>query len=144
LEHKNALAELIAIIGGGARMPTLKELPYFIISAEAIADWLDRQPDIWWYVDGDPKLTSKVDFPAPADELSGALRRFRHRQLQVFDGRPQSSADGRPISSNEFDQLADLNNRHHERTFLLRWDEDDGGPPWLLIEDKSSSEDAKR
>jgi hypothetical protein len=107
------------------------DLPYYTIKAEKLADWLDGQPDSWWIVDGDPVLTSHVDFPCPNDELSAELR-GSGKSLRLFDPRKDSQAHGEVIRVEQLDAIADTNNNSHARTYLLSWDGDD--IQWLLAE----------
>jgi hypothetical protein len=107
------------------------DLPYYTIKAEKLADWLDGQPDSWWIVDGDPVLTSQVDFPCPSEELSVELRGVS-KLLRLFDPRKDSKAHGEVIRVEQLDDIADTNNNSHARTYLLSWDGDD--TQWLLAE----------
>jgi hypothetical protein len=109
----------------------------FVISSQELARWLEGQPGTWWLVDGDPELTSTIGFPCPNDELADGLRRI-DRDLVVYTNKPLSMEDGRQIDSQVLPQLADTENRHHERRFLVRWKESD--IEWLLSEDKSAAE----
>ncbi len=109
---------------------TLK-LPYYSIHAEQLADWLDEQPESWWSVDGDPVLTSHVDFPCPSDELSKELRSLG-KSLRMFDPHAGSEAHGEALSIEQLNGLADTNNNSQARTYLLSWDGDD--IQWLLAE----------
>jgi hypothetical protein len=107
------------------------DLPYYTIKAERLADWLDGQPDSWWIVDGDPVLTSQVDFPCPSEELSAELRGVS-KSLRLFDPRKDSKAHGEVIRVEQLGDIADTNNNSHARTYLLSWDGDD--IQWLLAE----------
>ena len=108
------------------------KLPYFKIGADELATWLDTQPQTWWTVDGDPLLTSRVDFPCPSEELSDELRRVS-KSLRIFDPRQDSKAHGEGIPPKQLDQLADTDNNVNAKTFLLCWDGED--IQWLLAED---------
>lgn len=114
---------------------TLK-LPYFTIGADELAKWLERQPQAWWTVDGDPLLTSRVDFPCPSEELSAELRRV-NRALRIFDPRPGSKAHGESVAFTTLDELADTDNNLKAKTFLLCWDGED--IQWLLSEDPEAA-----
>ncbi len=109
---------------------TLK-LPYYTIKAEELADWVDGQPELWWIVDGDPVLTSHVDFPCPGEELSAELRRVR-KPLRMFDPRNDSTAHGEAVPLEQLNDMADTDNNSRARTYLLCWDGDD--IQWLLSE----------
>jgi hypothetical protein len=43
---------------------SVKEYPHYSISANALADWLETQPEEWWLVDGSPQFKDYVD-PLP-------------------------------------------------------------------------------
>jgi hypothetical protein len=58
-------------------MMSVLEQPYYVIKPTELAEWLDQEPETWWIVDGDPRLTGQVDFPCPSEELSEALRRYK-------------------------------------------------------------------
>ena len=96
-----------------------------------MANWLDGQPALWWMVDGDPVLTSHVDFPCPGDELSAELRRVS-RPLRMFDPRKDSKAHGEAVRVEQLNDIADTDNKSKARTCLLCWDGDD--IQWLLAE----------
>ena len=115
----------------------LQSKPHFTISAEDMAAWIDDQPTIWWFVVGDPTLTSRVDFPCPGDELSSMLRQIG-RNILVYDKSPTSQAHGELIDANRLDSLADIDTPKAERTFLLAWQGDDA--EWILCEDKDATD----
>lgn len=118
----------------------VQDLPCYMISPSELAEWLDRQPGIWWHVDGDPLLTARLDLPCPGDELAAELRKLQGKRLFVADSQNQARAICTEISWRDFGKLADTHNRHAERNFLLRWG--DGGDFWLLTEDKDASENS--
>ncbi len=54
------------------------ERPYYVLRPSELADWLDREPDTWWIIDGDPRLTGeRIDLPCPGEELAELLRRYK-------------------------------------------------------------------
>ncbi len=110
----------------------VQNLPHYTLRPEELARWLLGQPESWWMVDGDPLLTSEVDFPCPGEELVDSLRRI-DTPLIVFDPTEGSEASGQVIGAEQFDKLADVNNRRKMRTFLLSWA--GSGIEWLLFED---------
>ena len=114
-------------------------MPYYTIDAAVLAKWLLGQPDFWWNVDGDPLLTSLVDFPCPSGEIASALEKVSGT-LRVFDARDDAKANGEPIAADQLKDLANTENNSHARTFLLRWD--DGDVQWLLAEDPDAAKDA--
>jgi hypothetical protein len=109
----------------------------FVISSREVAQWLDSQPGIWWLVDGDPLLTSRIGFPCPGDELAEELRRI-DQNIVVYTAKAIGMKDGGQIDSQVLPGLADTENRYHERNFLARWQYSD--IEWLLSEDKSAAE----
>jgi len=111
------------------------------VSSYRLADWLDGQPGSWWYVDGDPLLTSEVDFPCPNEELSQALRRHKSTIL-VFPRFPAESKVGRAPEPPDLDELADTENPRKEKKILAAWNGSD--IEWLLSEDKFMAEEARR
>lgn len=113
---------------------SVKESPHYTISAAALAEWLESQPDRWWSVDGDPLLDSIIDFPCPSDELAPALRKI-DKPLLLRDGTAGSTAHGEEIASHSLDSLSDKNNRRRQRTWLLSWQGSE--IDWLLIEDQA-------
>lgn len=115
---------------------TVKSQPHFSLPAEEFAEWLESQPNGWWFVDGDPELTVQVDFPCPSDELSTAVRRIG-KTLLIRDTTPGSTASGEPIPVDQLDGIANRDNRLKERTFLCCWQDSD--VDWLLIEDKEAA-----
>lgn len=117
-------------------MSKVINLPYYTISAEELASWLDGQPDSWWIVDGDPVLTSHVDFPCPSEELSAELRRVS-KPLRMYDPREKSKAQGEAVRVDQLDDMADTDNNSQARTYLLCWDGDD--IQWLLAEDPDAA-----
>ncbi len=112
----------------------MKDGPYYSVTAATLAEWVEGQPDKWWSVDGDPHLTSVVDFPCPGDELASALRRAG-KNLLLRDKNPASRARGEVIAGDRLDGLADTDNRKHRKTFLLSWADSD--VEWLLLEDEA-------
>lgn len=110
---------------------SLKSKPHYTLPAEALADWVESQPDRWWAVDGDPYLMSVVDFPCPGDELAPEIRRVG-KDLLVWDKAPNSQARGERIGADKLAGLADFSKRKHRMIFLLSWIDSD--EEWLLLE----------
>ena len=113
---------------------SMKEKPHYTLSAGALAEWLDSQPNKWWSVDGDPLLTSIVDFPCPSDELAPTIRRVG-TNLLLQDKNPTSQAHGEEIAGDKLDELADISNRKHRKILRLSWA--DADVDWLLLEDEA-------
>ena len=55
--------------------------------------------------------------------------------LLVYDRHTASTAHGEVIGSDRLDELADVSNRWHQKTFLLSWADSD--VDWLLLEDEA-------
>jgi hypothetical protein len=107
------------------------------IPSRKLAKWLDGQPGSWWNVDGDPLLTSEVDFPCPNEELAEALRKHDN-DIIVFAGNNVKIGVRADWDSLEIDDLTDTENRRKEKTLLAAWKGSD--IEWLLSEDKEMAE----
>jgi len=112
----------------------VREKPHYTLPAATLAGWIESQPEQWWSVDGDPRLTAIVDFPCPGDELAPAVRKIG-KDLLLYDKTAASMARGEIIGGEKLDELADVNNRRHQKTFLLSWADSD--VDWLLTEDEA-------
>ena len=124
-------------------MPETSQLPHYIISSAELAKWIEGQKDLWWYVDGDPLLMSKLDFSCPSEELAAELRKYES-ELMVFDGSEASTANGETIAADEFGKLANTDNNYSARNFLMSWVNENGEiVQWLLAEDPNAVEDSK-
>ncbi len=113
---------------------SVKEKPHYTIPPAVLAQWLESQPDRWWFVDGDPLLTSVLDFPCPSDELAPMIRKI-DKPLLLLDKNAVSTAHGEEIGSEKLDALSDTNNRRRQRTWRLSWQGSE--VDWLLIEDQA-------
>ena len=113
---------------------SVKQKPHYTVPSTILADWIESQPERWWFVDGDPRLTSTVDFPCPSDELAPAVRRIG-RDLLLLDKSPVSTAHGEVIGAGRLNELADTSNWRHRKSFLLCWADSD--VDWLLVEDEA-------
>ena len=111
---------------------SVKEKPHYTLPAATLAGWIESQPEKWWSVDGDPLLSSILDFPCPSDEIVPALSKMS-KNLLLYDKTPASEARGETIAGDKLDDLSDTNNKRHHRTFLLSWA--DSEIDWLLMED---------
>lgn len=111
----------------------LQTMPHYTLSAAALADWIENQPDKWWSVDNEDYLWSVVDFPCPGDELAPVIRRVG-KDVLVYDKTPGSTAHGERISADRLAGLADFTERDHRMEFVLSWDDSD--EVWLLSEDE--------
>jgi hypothetical protein len=110
------------------------ERPHYVIKPTELADWLDQEPETWWMVDFDPRLTGEVDFPCPSEELSDALRAY-HKDLFVYPVDPASmepKPSGQAIGWERLDDLLDRDGPEGRRTFLLSWSDRDD--EWVLSE----------
>ncbi len=117
-----------------------KQSSYLEIPAQELAKWLDRDPDCYWTVDGDPVVCGKLSLPSPGDELSWELRKI-NKPLEVFDRRVILQSQWKTVTASE---LADLVETEElgSRVLQLRWEGCD--IEWLLIEDEETSESVKR
>ncbi len=110
---------------------TIKDRPHYTVSAKTLAEWIERQPEKWWSVDGDMYLMSVVSFPCPGDEIVPAILK-RGTNLLLRAKRPDSRANGEEIATERLDGEA-FSTKHHEKLLLLSWaDADD---EWLLLDD---------
>src|SRR5689334_12621849 len=110
------------------------ERPHFVIKPTDLAQWLEQEPDTWWFVDGDPRLMGKLDLPCPGEELAEALRSY-HKDLFVYPIGPASVEPepiGQTIEWERLGELSDLEDLKGRRTFLLAWS--DLPDEWLLTE----------
>jgi hypothetical protein len=113
---------------------SMKAEPHYTLPAAALAEWIESQPDKWWAVDGDPLLTSVVDFPCPSDELVPVIRK-EGKDLLVRDKTPGSTAHGESIGADKLTGLADFTKRRHRMFLILAWGDSDDG--WVLREDEA-------
>jgi hypothetical protein len=113
---------------------SVKDKPHYTLPAQALAQWIERQPDKWWSVDGDPYLMSIIDFPCPGDELAPAIRRMG-KDLVLQDKNTSSTAHGEVIGTDRLDELSDVSNKRRRKVLLLSWA--DSNIDWLLIEDEA-------
>jgi hypothetical protein len=78
---------------------------YYEVSADSLADWIERQgTDKWWVIDGDNYLSSRVMSPCPTAALVRVLRQV-NRSLLVQTLEPQ--ATGQVVGPDKLDQLTD-------------------------------------
>jgi hypothetical protein len=113
---------------------SVHERPHYVIKPAELAKWLDQEPDTWWMVDGDPRLTGDVIFPSPSREFTDILRRYK-KDLYLYPIEPSSTTPqpaGRTIKRQSLDELADWDNPDKARTFLFSWS--DREDMWLLTE----------
>jgi len=113
-----------------------KQGSYVEIAADKLAEWLCKDPDLYWTVDGDPQLSGMLSFPCPGDELADALRRIG-KPLLVFDREDRFQGRGTPVSSSDLDSLVE-EKELDARVLQLRWEDSD--IEWILIEDEETSE----
>jgi hypothetical protein len=112
----------------------VKERPHYTVPAATLAGWIESQPEKWWVVDGDPLLTSILDFPCPSDELAPSIRKIG-KTLLLQDKNGESTARGQVVASDKLDELSDTNNKRRQKTLCLSWKDSD--VDWLLIEDEA-------
>lgn len=114
---------------------------HVVVSSRSIAEWLDGQPGTWWNVDGDPLLTSEMDFPCPNDELAAGFRKHDGK-IWVFTKERNRANAGEDVNSLGLDDLVDTENPRREKNLLAAWMGSD--IEWLLSEDKDMAEEARR
>jgi hypothetical protein len=112
----------------------MKEKPHYTLSATALADWIEAQPEKWWSVDGDPRLSSVLDFPCPSDEIAPTIRRVGG-SLLVQDKNSASHAHGEVIEKSKLDELAEISKNRKQKILRLSWS--DSAVDWLLLEDEA-------
>jgi len=110
------------------------------ITSQELARWLEEQSGSWWSVDGDPLLTSEVDFPCPNDELAGALSKL-DKEIIVFAKTRKNKDRAKQFHAVDIDELADTKNPRKEKNILAAWKGSD--VKWLLTECKSMEEAAR-
>ena len=128
LQHPSAVAP-------GFYPVPVSDQPHFRVSSRSLATWLEGQgPEQWWTADGDPILMSRLEFPAPADELASELRKL-DRLLLAVD--PAGHAAGDELETKEIDRAVTVDDWGN-RFLTLCWD----GTliEWQLIEDEPTSE----
>ena len=107
------------------------EQPHFRISVENLAAWLEGQgEEPWWTVDGDTYLMSRLEFPAPSDELAGELRQIG-RGLLIAD--PNANASGEELTPEEVDGAVEAD-EWGNRMLTLTWE--NGDSDWQLVEEE--------
>ena len=121
-------------------MTDVTEFPHFIIEANELATWIESQEDIWWNVDGDTNLMSKLNFPCPSIELAAELKKIA-TEMCAYDWRENPKAHKQKIDGDKFAELANRDNNSKCRTFLLSWGEFE--TKWLLSEDLDAAKDAE-
>ena len=131
----------------------IQDGPYYRLSASELAAWIEQQGvDIWWNVDGDSILTSRISFPCPGDELADELRRV-HRVLLVQDPRKGAEARGQEVDRTAVDGLVDVLGTDsaigggtkpawsNDRLLYLCWEGSE--EEWLLVEDRETTENSR-
>lgn len=99
------------------------------VSAHALASWLEKNAaGAYWSVDGDPLLTSQLDFPCPTEEIVGKLRWLGGQMFVRGSGEIEECViQGSPAPGDD--------NGKESRTFYLRWKGQDSTKEWVLFED---------
>jgi hypothetical protein len=109
----------------------IAERPHFTIAPYNLAAWIaDQGENVWWTVDGDPLLMSRLDFPCPPEEIAAELQRHTTRLL-VAD--PQRRAGGEELTPEEFGHVTEMFRERGDPLFLS-WET--GEVDWLLAQDK--------
>jgi hypothetical protein len=113
----------------------IRERAYHAVRADDLADWIERQPDAWWSVIGEPELKGLVDFPCPSDELAPEIRKIG-KNLLLLDKVPPAGEE-ELVDSRKLDELTIDYGRYHEKALYLSWEDSDSD--WLLIKDKDAA-----
>lgn len=128
---------------------SIREQPHYELPSSELAAWVEQQgPTIWWAVDGDPYLSSRVSTPCRGDELAAVLRRVNRPMLVAAR---DSSATGQPITRHDLDGVVDrIGNSIHpinpalpkpkwadDRCFWMCWKGETA--EWLLTEDSEAT-----
>ncbi len=113
---------------------SVRKEPHYTLPAAVLAGWIESQPDQWWSVDGDPRLTSVVDFPCPSDELAPAIRKLG-MDLLVYAPAAGATAQGQVICADRLNELADRSNWRRRRELVFCWV--DSEVDWLLVDDEA-------
>src|SRR5436853_35156 len=50
---------------------SVRDLPHYTLPAATLADWIESQPEPWWSVDGDHRLTGKANLSSPKVQGTG-------------------------------------------------------------------------
>jgi hypothetical protein len=113
---------------------SIRDKPHFTLPAATLADWIESQPEKWWSVDGDPTLSSILDFPCPGDEIAPAIRADgKNLLVQAKDG--HSPAHGEVIAREAIDALSEYSKKRRHKILRLTWADSD--VDWLLLEDEA-------
>lgn len=108
----------------------IAEQPHYVIESYNLAAWLeDHDENTWWTVDGDPILMSRLEFPAPSDELAAEIMKLEKRLL-VAD--PKGNAMGEELTPEDVDSVM-VTDEHGESMLLLSWV--GGSTDWQLMKE---------
>lgn len=111
--------------------PWIADGPHYLVQADRLASWIEDQgEEIWWSVEGDPLLNSRVMFPCPPDELAQQLRKI-NRPLLVSD--PNGAGHGEEVVPDDLPRLLEREELGVP-VLYLSWQGDSND--WLLIEDE--------
>lgn len=127
----------------------IEDNPRYGFEAEEVAEWLDRRgkrwkeqhdEDLYWTVDGDPRLGSVLFVPCPTDELAEQVRKIGER-LRVVDPRGPTRPAGGGANRPTLDQLLE-EDELGVPVLALAWNDSDN--IFLLIEDEETSDSINR
>jgi hypothetical protein len=110
----------------------LSGLIEYHVNSRTLADWIERTPDWWWYVDGDPWLADRLDLPCPPEELAEALREA-DRGIVVVSSKTGPDPLS-PLQAGDLDRLVDFDHLQ-QRELACRWETDSEDMVWALHED---------
>lgn len=115
-----------------------EDTPRYSFEAEELASWLEqRGEELYWTVDGDPKLGSVLSIPCPTDELAEQLRKIGGK-LTVVDPRESAKQEADKPHLDKLLEEAELG----VPVLILAWGDSDN--TWLLIEDEETSDSINR
>lgn len=107
--------------------------PFVIVEPEAIASWLEQDPNTLWTVDGEDEIAELINLPARPEEIADLLRGHGGK-LRVFA--PPAAIDSWKKSSHDVAALVQPD-AEGEPAFFLAWDgeKDPKWPAWALVRD---------
>ena len=132
---------------------SIRSEPHYEVASSVMSAGLEKHgAALWWSVDGDPLLTSRVAFPCPGDEFAEVLRGIP-RTLLLQDPKRRQTAQGQVIGVDELDSVAHQPGIHIDfqgerpawadnRIFLCSWKGSE--IEWLIREDRETSKSVER
>ena len=132
---------VVSSIVEGAPVMRIEDNPRYEFEAEEVALWLEqRGKNLYWTVDGDPKLGSVLSVPCPTDELVEQVRKIGE-QLTVVDPREPTQPAGGGADRPTLDQLLE-EDELGVPVLAMAWNASNN--IFLLIEDEETSDSVNR